>query len=50
MAEQNIVVVAPNVETKRPAYEKPRVQVMTERDILNTFQITQAMATWWGAC
>lgn len=37
-------------ETKRPVYEKPRVQVMSERDILNTFQITQAMATWWGAC
>jgi len=25
----------------------PRIQVMTEREILNTFQITQSMATWW---
>ncbi len=41
---------ARNPETKRPTYVKPQVQVMTERDILNTFQITQAMATWWGAC
>ena len=30
-----------------PRYEPPRIQVMTERDILNTFQITQSMATWW---
>jgi hypothetical protein len=34
----------------RPAYETPRVKVMTEREILNTFQITQAMVTWWAAC
>lgn len=39
------------VEVKpRPAYEPPRIQVMTEREILNTFQVTQAMATWWAAC
>lgn len=31
----------------RPAYEAPTVRVMTETEILNTFQITQAMATWW---
>jgi hypothetical protein len=30
-----------------PRYETPRIQVMTEREILNTFQITQSMATWW---
>ncbi|HKB80185.1 MAG TPA: hypothetical protein VKH35_10745 [Thermoanaerobaculia bacterium] len=30
-----------------PAYEPPRLQVMSERDILNTFQITQSMNTWW---
>jgi hypothetical protein len=30
-----------------PRYEPPRIQAMTERDILNTFQITQSMATWW---
>ncbi|HXG59133.1 MAG TPA: hypothetical protein VNL91_08925 [Thermoanaerobaculia bacterium] len=37
-------------QTPRPAYEPPRIQVMTEREILNTFQITQAMATWWVGC
>jgi hypothetical protein len=31
---------------ERPRYEAPRIQVMTEREILNTFQITQAMQTW----
>jgi hypothetical protein len=30
-----------------PVYEPPRLQVMTEREILNTFQITQSMNTWW---
>ena len=30
-----------------PVYETPRLQVMSERDILNTFQITQSMNTWW---
>ena len=33
----------------RPAYVQPRVQVMSETDILNTFQITQDMQTWWIA-
>lgn len=33
----------------RPVYEKPRVEEMSERDILNTFQVTQAMQTWWVA-
>jgi hypothetical protein len=50
MAEIKTSTPAVTPETKRPTYEKPRVQVMTERDVLNTFQITQAMATWWGAC
>ena len=34
----------------RPRYEAPRIQVMTEKEILNTFQITQAMGTWWVMC
>lgn len=44
---------APEIKTKdRPRYESPRVQVMTEKDILNTFQITQSMMGWWttGGC
>lgn len=34
-------------ENGLPRYEPPRIQAMTEREILNTFQITQSMATWW---
>lgn len=32
---------------QRPRYESPKIQVMSERDILNTFQITQSMGGWW---
>ncbi len=32
---------------RRPKYETPRIQVMSERDILNTFQLTQSMMGWW---
>jgi hypothetical protein len=32
----------------RPRYETPRIQVMSEREILNTFQLTQSMAGWWS--
>ncbi len=31
-----------------PRYETPRIQAMSEKDILNTFQITQSMAGWWA--
>lgn len=31
----------------RPPYETPRIQAMSERDILNSFQITQSMGGWW---
>lgn len=31
----------------RPRYETPTVRVMSEVEILNTFQITQAMGGWW---
>ena len=32
---------------ERPRYETPRIQAMSEKDILNTFQITQSMGSWW---
>ena len=32
---------------ERPRYEPPRLQALTEAEILNTFQVTQAMQTWW---
>lgn len=50
MAHSEIETREESTTDSRPVYESPRVQVMTEREILNTFQITQAMATWWGAC
>lgn len=37
-------------ERALPEYESPKIEVMTEKDVLNTFQITQAMQTWWGTC
>jgi hypothetical protein len=38
--------------TARPTYEAPRIRVMTEQEILNSFQITQSMPGWWatGVC
>ena len=37
---------------ERPLYETPRIQVMTEKEILASFQITQSMVAWWqtGMC
>jgi hypothetical protein len=31
----------------RPAYEPPKLTVMSESDLLKTFQITSAASTWW---
>jgi hypothetical protein len=52
MAESQVTLVneTDSQQDSRPAYEPPRIQAMTEREILNNFQVTQAMATWWGAC
>lgn len=35
------------VRVERPQYETPSVKVMTEEEILNSFQVTQAMTGWW---
>jgi hypothetical protein len=45
MTERNEVQVAG--KTSLPRYETPRIQAMDEKDILNSFQITQSMGTWW---
>lgn len=39
-------------DLSRPQYEKPQIRVLSEREILNEFQITQSMSGWWvtGAC
>jgi len=31
-----------------PRYETPRIQAMSEKEILNSFQITQSMGVWWA--
>jgi len=45
----NEVIATPELDKnlELPVYETPRIQVMSEREILNTFQITQSMNTWW---
>ena len=51
--DKNVSAPAPEAKvTDRPRYEAPRLEVMTERQILNTFQITQSMVGWWttGGC
>ena len=37
------------IPTSRLRYVTPRIQAMTEKEILSTFQITQSMAAWWAA-
>jgi hypothetical protein len=48
MTENKTVALPANdVRNERPAYERPRMQMMTERELLNTFQLTHSMAGWW---
>ena len=47
MAQETTPVIEQAKAAELPRYEAPRIQVMSEREILNTFQITQSMATWW---
>jgi hypothetical protein len=35
-------------QSRLPPYEKPTITVMSEDEVLRSFQITHAMATWWG--
>lgn len=34
-------------QTDKPRYEKPSIKVMSEKDILSMFQVTQSMGGWW---
>jgi len=40
--------MADSIRDPRPAYEAPKLTVMSEADLLKAFQITSAAATWWG--
>jgi hypothetical protein len=46
MQNQTTTTQTPN-QTSRPRYETPKIQAMTEKEILNSFQITQSMGGWW---
>jgi hypothetical protein len=35
------------VEQQLPRYEKPRITVMEEADVLKAFQFTSAGISWW---
>jgi hypothetical protein len=50
--ERQATIEAVAGRAERPAYEPPRIQVMTEKEILSSFQITQSMVAWWqtGMC
>jgi hypothetical protein len=43
-----VETLVPETLVQRPAYEAPSVRVMTEEEILRSFQVTQAMMTWWA--
>lgn len=48
---ENVMVTPAKQDSRtseRPRYETPRIQIMSEREILNTFQLTQSMVTWWA--
>ena len=34
-------------QPNRPRYETPSIRLMSEKDILNSFQISQSMGAWW---
>jgi hypothetical protein len=50
MAEVKVANSTKVEKQNRPAYETPKIQVMSEREILNTFQIVQAVTSWWTSC
>ncbi len=43
-----VETLVPETQVERPQYETPSVRIMTEDEILRSFQVTQAMATWWA--
>ena len=47
MNVSNNTIGAQETPAELPRYEAPRIQAMSEKDILNSFQITQSMGGWW---
>lgn len=36
-----------SMNDKRPTYVAPKLTVMSEADVLKSFQITSAASSWW---
>ena len=41
-------MIEQRADNDRPAYVPPTITVMSEADVLKSFQITSAAATWWN--
>lgn len=37
----------PGEGSELPAYQKPSIRVMDEKEVLSAFQVTVAAITWW---
>ena len=51
MTSQTIETKSTETQTQAqtlPRYEAPKIQAMSEKEILNSFQITQSMGVWWN--
>lgn len=46
-AIEQAVEIRASASSNRLPYVTPRIQQMSEKDILTTFQITQSMGAWW---
>jgi len=54
MNDAMLEILATPSLTARPKYAKPTLRVMTETELLASFQMTaakiSAAACWWGSC
>jgi hypothetical protein len=39
--------IHPGESTALPAYQKPTIRVMDEKEVLSAFQVTVASISWW---
>jgi hypothetical protein len=45
--EMSISQVEAGAPDQKPAYQKPAIRVLDEKDVLAAFQVTVAAASWW---
>jgi len=48
IVQSQIQTAEVSTKGRLPTYETPRIQAMSEKEILNSFQITQSMGGWWN--